>query len=88
MIYDDSPETYVFAHSERVLEKPVPTVPSPPELEPVVHALDYGHPRFREPDNGELVVGIYRGDDGAAAPLLLWMDTPREPVLGRGTPGA
>ena len=41
----------------------------------MVHARDYGHPRFREPDNGEWVVGIYRGDDGAAAPRLLWMDT-------------
>lgn len=47
----------------------------PPDLAPVVHALPYDHPRFREPENSEVVVGLYREDDGTAAPLLLWADT-------------
>ena len=73
--FGDSPETYVFAHSEKVLEKRVPTVPSPPDLAPMVCALPYDHPRFREPEQGEVVVGLYREDDGTAAPVLLWADT-------------
>ena len=56
--FGDSPETYVFAHNEKVLEKRVPTVPSPPDLAPMVCALPYDHPRFREPDKGEVVVGL------------------------------
>ena len=46
-----------------------------PDLASAVFALEYDHPRFREPANGEWVVGLYRSDDGKAAPLLLWADT-------------
>jgi hypothetical protein len=53
----------------------VGTVGSPPDLAPMVCALPYDHPRFREPAKGEVVVGLYREDDGTAAPVLLWADT-------------
>jgi hypothetical protein len=65
---------YVCTVHKKVWEKRVPIVPDSPDLEPVVHALDYGHPRFREPANGEVVVGLYRNEDGSAAPMLLWAD--------------
>lgn len=48
---------------------------APPNLEPIVHCLEYTDPTFREPQNGEVVVGLYREDDGTAAALLLWADT-------------
>lgn len=59
----------------------------PPDLAPVVHCLEYDDPTFREPQNGEMVVGLYREDDGTAAALLLWADTRadlfRDVALGR-----
>ncbi len=45
-----------------------------PDLSPVLHSLEPGHARYREPENGELVLGLYREDDGSAAPILLWAD--------------
>ena len=48
---------------------------TPPNLGPIVHCLEYTDPTFREPQNGEVVVGLYREDDGTAAALLLWADT-------------
>lgn len=47
----------------------------PPDLSPIVHCLEYADPTFRDPQNGEVVVGLYREDDGTAAALLLWADT-------------
>lgn len=67
---------------ESTAEKAVPmpagsprSLRNEPDLGPVVHALPYDHPRFREPENGEVVVGLYREDNGTAAPVLLWADT-------------
>jgi hypothetical protein len=67
-------ETRFYTHIEKEWKNRVPVVPSPPDLAPVVHALEYAHPWFREPENGEWVIGLYRDDDGTAAPLLLWAD--------------
>jgi len=44
-----------------------------PDLSPVYHCLDYGHPTFREPLPGELILGIYPDDD-KPCPILLWAD--------------
>ncbi len=38
-----------------------------------IHCLDCGDPTFREPEKGELIIGIYR-TDGALFPILLWAD--------------
>lgn len=48
--------------------------PTLPDLLPALHCLEPGQPYFREPENGELVVGLYHEDNGTAAPLLLWTD--------------
>lgn len=45
-----------------------------PDVSAVIHCLDYDHPTFREPEKGELILGLYREDDGMAAPILLWAD--------------
>ena len=45
-----------------------------PDMPAVIHCLEYDHPTFREPEKGELIVGLYRDDDGMAAPILLWAD--------------
>ncbi len=45
-----------------------------PDLSPVYHCLLYDHPTFREPVKGELILGIYREEDGAPCPILLWVD--------------
>jgi hypothetical protein len=45
-----------------------------PDLSPVYHCLDYSHPTFREPGPGELILGIYRENDGTLCPILLWAD--------------
>ena len=37
-------------------------------------SLDPLHPEFREPVNGEWVVGLYTGEDGKKYPVLLWAD--------------
>ncbi len=59
----------------------------PPNMGPLVHCLEYDDPTFREPQNGELVVGLYREDDGTAAAVLLWADPRadlfRDVALGR-----
>ena len=49
------------------------TRPQPP-LAPPVYSLECGEPNFREPEDGEWVVGLYREDDGTPVPLLLWAD--------------
>jgi hypothetical protein len=41
---------------------------------PPVYSLECGEPGFREPENREWIVGLYRQDDGALFPLLLWAD--------------
>ena len=43
-------------------------------LAPPLYSLECGDPNFREPEDGELIVGISRDDDDTAAPLLLWAD--------------
>lgn len=48
--------------------------PTLPDLLPALHCLEPGQSLYREPEDGELVVGLYREDDGTAAPLLLWAD--------------
>ncbi len=48
--------------------------PTLPDLLPVLHCLEPGQSLYREPEDGELVVGLYREDDGTVAPLLLWAD--------------
>lgn len=45
-----------------------------PDLSPVFHSLEPDDPSFREPVDGELVLGIYRQDDGTPWPILLWAD--------------
>jgi len=45
-----------------------------PDLTPVLHTLNCGQSGFREPENGEFVVGFWTEDDGTAAALLLWAD--------------
>ncbi len=37
-------------------------------------SLDPLHPEFREPANGEWVVGLYTSEDGKKCPVLLWAD--------------
>ena len=37
-------------------------------------SLEPGHVSFREPINGEWVVGLYRESDGTLCPILLWAD--------------
>lgn len=72
--FGGSPETHVFVHSEKVLEIPVPTVPSQHAPSPPVYSLECGDPGFSEPEDGEWIVGLYREDDGTLVPLLLWAD--------------
>jgi|GEM_PF-2665958 len=43
------------------------------ELLKWVHSLEYGHPRYRDPEKGELVLGLYRDED-SVSPILLWAD--------------
>ena len=45
-----------------------------PDLSSALYTLNCGQPGFREPENGEFVVGIWREDGGSAAALLLWAD--------------
>lgn len=44
------------------------------KLAPPLYSLECGEPNFREPEDGELIVGLYREDDGTPVPLLLWAD--------------
>ena len=39
-----------------------------------IRSLDPLHPDFREPANGEWVVGLYTSGDGKKYPVLLWAD--------------
>ena len=48
---------------------------TPPDVGQIVHCLEYTDPTFRDPENGEMVVGLYREDVGTAAAVLLWADT-------------
>lgn len=61
-----------------VSEKPKPPVAAKlsgmPDLGSALYTLNCGQPGFREPENGEFIVGIWREDDGAGAALLLWAD--------------
>ena len=45
-----------------------------PDLTHLLHSLDCGHPLFREPENNEWIMGLYREDDGRVTPVLLWAD--------------
>ena len=45
-----------------------------PNLSPAIHSLECGEPNFREPEDGEWIVALYREDDGTLVPLLLWAD--------------
>jgi len=47
---------------------------SEPQLVPPFYSLECGEPGFREPVNGEWIVGLYRQEDGTLFPLLLWAD--------------
>ena len=38
-----------------------------------IYGLDYNDPKFREPESGELVIGIYRNGN-ELSPVLLWAD--------------
>ena len=44
------------------------------KLAPPIYSLECGDPNFREPEDGELIVGLYRENDGTPVPLLLWAD--------------
>lgn len=68
-------ETRFYTHIEKEWKNRVPVVPGPPDLAAAVFALECVRPGFREPENGEWIIGLYRDDDGNAAPLLLWADT-------------
>jgi hypothetical protein len=37
-------------------------------------SLQFGHPSFREPENDEWIIGLYRENDGTFCPILLWAD--------------
>lgn len=37
-------------------------------------SLDPLHPEFREPANGEWLIGLYTSADGKKCPVLLWAD--------------
>ena len=63
-------ETYVFAHSAKVSEKRVPTVPTLPDLSTMLYSLRPGDDRYRDPAKGELVIGIYRTGETCEAALL------------------
>lgn len=63
-------ETYVFAHSAKVSEKHVPTVPSLPDLSAALYSLRPGDDRYRDPAKEELVIGIYRTGATCEAALL------------------
>ena len=36
--------------------------------------MEPGHPLFREPLNGECLIGLYRVSNGSMSPILLWVD--------------
>ena len=67
-----------------ILEKARERTPLDPEcsrslqneakLAPPLYSLECGEPNFREPEDGELIVALYREDDGTPVPLLLWAD--------------
>ena len=44
------------------------------KLAPPIYSLECGEANFREPEDGEWIVGLYREDDGTPVPLLLWAD--------------
>jgi hypothetical protein len=67
-------EAEVSKASTRTQAPPARPGLKPPDLLPVLHCLEYSHPTFREPEKGELILGLYREDDGTAAPVLLWTD--------------
>ena len=45
-----------------------------PQLAPPVYSLECGESNFREPEDREWIVALYREDDGSFYPLLLWAD--------------
>ncbi len=45
-----------------------------PQIGPPVYSLECGEPSFREPEDREWIVALYRQDDGTFYPLLLWAD--------------
>ena len=62
------------------MEKPKPAQERPrPEptrvqLGPPLFSLECTDANFRDPVNGEWIVGLYREDDGTSVPVLLWAD--------------
>jgi hypothetical protein len=38
-----------------------------------VHCLDYDHPKYRGPEKGEFILGLYI-EEGRLCPVLLWAD--------------
>lgn len=48
--------------------------PTVPDLWPALHCLEPGNTRYRDPEDGELIVGLYREYNGSAATVLLWAD--------------
>lgn len=68
--FGDHAETSVFAHSAKVSEKRVPTVPTLPDLSTALYSLRPGDDRYRDPAKGELVIGIYRSGATCEAALL------------------
>ena len=64
-----------------IMERPREPLPErkPPleterQLAPPLYSLECGEPNFREPEDGEWIVALYREDDGTLVPLLLWAD--------------
>jgi len=47
---------------------------TPPESAPPIYSLECGEPGFREPEDREWIVALYRQNDGTFYPLLLWAD--------------
>jgi hypothetical protein len=63
-----------------IMDKPKPALDrSRPErievkLGPALFSLECTDANFREPVDGEWIVGLYREDDGTPVPVLLWAD--------------
>ena len=51
-----------------------PNFPSLPDLSPLIRSLEFGDPNFCEPQDGALVIGLYRDESQAVTPVMLWAD--------------
>jgi len=47
---------------------------TPPEIAWPIYSLECGESNFREPEEREWIVALYREDDGTFYPLLLWAE--------------